>query len=121
MLQIDLEFYKEVSGWKIQKQDNNENPEKEYLIFETKDGKGSPKIGGGLMKRQTFQHIVTNYKLQITNYIIIFSMEAYSSKIEQSGDKVIISKTKVPYMEFISVCLDGENKMFGIYEGDESA
>ena len=45
-------FYKDVFGWTMQKWSESENPGQEYWFFETKDDKGSPGIGGGMMKRQ---------------------------------------------------------------------
>ena len=42
-----------------------------------------------------------------------------SSKINQSGGKIIIPKTTLPDMGFISVCLDSENNMFGLFESNK--
>ncbi len=102
-------FYKEVFGWTMQKMNNPVRPEEDYWTFETKDDDGNNGLSGGMMKRQSSQHTVTNY-------ITISSIDEYSSKIEQSGGKVIIPKTKLPDMGFIAVCLDSENNMFGIFE-----
>jgi predicted enzyme related to lactoylglutathione lyase len=46
-------------------------------------------IGGGMIKRQDPQHVVTNY-------IGVKSVDEYSAKISQSGGKVIMSKKAVP-------------------------
>ena len=91
------EFYKDVFGWVMQKWNDPEKPEQDYWMFETKDDKGNPGLGGGMMKRQTPQHTVTNY-------ITIPSIEEYASKIEQSGGKVVMPKTKIPDMGF-SLCV----------------
>ena len=91
------------------KWNNPENPEEDYWTFETKDDDGNTGLSGGMMRRQSSQHTVTNY-------ITISSIDEYSSKIEQSGGKVIIPKTKLPDMGFIAICLDSENNMFGIFE-----
>ncbi len=106
-------FYKHVFGWSMQKWDNKENPEQEYYMFETRDDEGNPGPGGGMMKRQSPQHT-------ITNYITVSSVDKYTSKIEQSGGMVIMPKTNVPNMGFIAVCLDSENNMFGIFESINS-
>ena len=66
-----------------------------------------------MMKRQSTQHTVTNY-------ITVSSIDEYSSKIEQSGGKVIIPKKEIPNMGFFAICLDSENNMFGIYEDNKS-
>jgi uncharacterized protein len=108
------EFYKKVFGWEMQKWSNSENSEQEYWMFQTKDDEGNPGLGGGLMKRQSPQHTVTNF-------ITVSSIEEYSSKIEQSGGKIVMPKTEIPNMGFFSVFLDSENNMFGIYEDNKSA
>ena len=105
-------FYKEVFGWNMQKMKNPVRPELDYWIFETKDDKGNEGLSGGLMQRQSLQHTVTNY-------ITISSIDEYSSKIEQSGGKVIIPKTRIPDMGSIVVCLDSENNMFGLFESNK--
>ncbi|HEY0579189.1 MAG TPA: VOC family protein [Candidatus Nitrosocosmicus sp.] len=107
------DFYKKVFGWEMQKWNNSENSEQEYWMFQTKDGEGNPGIGGGLMKRQSPQHTVTNF-------ITVPSIEEYSSKIEQSGGKVTVPKTEILNMGFFAVFLDTENNMFGIYQGKNS-
>ena len=102
-------FYKDVFGWTMQKWRESENPEQEYWFFETKDDKGRPGIGGGMMKRQ-------DPSQAITNYVTVSSIDEYSSKIEQAGGKVMMPKTKVSDMGFIAVCLDSENNSFGLFE-----
>jgi uncharacterized protein len=73
---------------------------------------GNKGLNGGMMQRQTPQHTVTNY-------ITISSIDEYSSKMEQTGGKMIVPKTKVSGMGFIAVFLDSEQNMFGIFEKDE--
>ncbi len=106
-------FYKQVFGWNIQKWDDKENPEQEYYMFETRDDDGNPGLGGGMLKRQSPQHT-------ITNYITVSSVDEYASKIEQSGGMVMMPKIKVTEMGYIAVCLDSENNMFGIFEATNS-
>ena len=103
------EFYKNVFGWTMQRMNNPVRPEEDYWTFETKDNEGKRGLSGGLMKRQSPQQTVTNY-------ITVLSIDEYSSKINQSGGKIIIPKTTLPNMGFISVCLDSENNMFGLFE-----
>jgi predicted enzyme related to lactoylglutathione lyase len=87
------EFYKKVFGREMQKWSNSENSEQEYWMFQTKDDEGNPGLGGGLMKRQSPQHTVTNF-------ITVSSIEEYSSKIEQLGGKIVMPKTEIPNMGF---------------------
>ena len=55
-------------------------------MFETSDESANKGIGGGLMKRQSPQQTVTNY-------VTVFSIDQYASKIGQSGGKIIMQKT----------------------------
>ncbi len=103
------EFYKKVFGWTMQRMSNPVRPEEDYWTFETKDDDGNQGLSGGMMKRQSPQQT-------ITNYVSVLSIDEYSLKINQSGGKIIIPKTKLPDMGFIAVCLDSENNMFGLFE-----
>jgi predicted enzyme related to lactoylglutathione lyase len=102
-------FYKDVFGWNMQKWNHDENPDLDYWGFETIDDSRNPGITGGMMKRKSPQHTVTNY-------ITVSSIDEYSSKIEHSGGKVIMPKTEIPDMGFIINFLDSENNMFGLFE-----
>jgi predicted enzyme related to lactoylglutathione lyase len=102
-------FYKNIFGWDMQKKSNPENPEKDYWHFETKDDDGNKGIGGGMMKRQSPHHTVTNY-------VTVSSIDEYSTKLENAGGKVIIPKTEIPDMGFYLIFLDTENNMFGLFE-----
>lgn len=61
-----------------------------------------------MMKRQSPYHTVTNY-------IYVISIDEYTSKIEQSGGKVIIPKTKLLDIGYNAVCLDSKNNIFGLF------
>ena len=58
----------------------------DYLIITITDDQGNKSIGGGMMKRQNPQHVVTNY-------IGVKSVDEYSTKISQYGGKVVMAKT----------------------------
>ena len=70
-------FYKEVFGWEMEKWGNPENSDKDYWFVETKDENGNKGLSGGMMKRQSQEH-------KVTNYITVNSIEEYTQKIEQS-------------------------------------
>ena len=103
-------FYKEVFGWNMQKWNNNGKADDAgYWMFETKDDKGNNGIGGGMLKRIGIEHTVTNY-------ITVSSIDEYSSKISESGGKIIKPKTEILDLGFIVIFLDSENNMFGLFE-----
>lgn len=102
-------FYNDTFSWSMQKWSNPSDPSQEYFMFETNDESGNKGIGGGLMKRQSPNQTVTNY-------ITVSSIDEYTSKIEQSGGKIIMPKTEIPKMGYIVVFMDTENNMLGLYE-----
>ena len=102
-------FYKEVFGWKMEKWRNPENPDKDYWIVETKDENGNKGLSGGMMKRQSQEH-------NVTNYITVNSLEEHIQKIEQAGGKIIVPKTEIPNMGYYVIFLDSEGNMFGLYQ-----
>jgi uncharacterized protein len=82
-----IKFYKGVFEWTMQKLGNPQDPSKDYWFFDTKDENGDKGVGGGLMKRQAPEH-------SVTNYITVPSVDAYATKIEEAGGKVIMPKNK---------------------------
>jgi predicted enzyme related to lactoylglutathione lyase len=115
-------FYTDLFGWKIEKwpgtdsgsSSSSSSSDMEYWIITTTDEKGEKALGGGMMKRQGPQQ-------PIINYIDVKSVDEYSSKVQQLGGKVHVSKMAVPGMGYLAVCLDTENNAFGIWETNESA
>ena len=107
-------FYTDLFGWKIEKWPGSGSNNKEYWMITTTDEKGNKALGGGMMKRQMPQH-------QNTNFIDVESVDEYSSKVQQLGGKVVVSKMAVPGMGYMAYCIDTENNSFGIWEFNESA
>jgi predicted enzyme related to lactoylglutathione lyase len=99
-------FYSDLFGWKIE-----EAQGMEYWMISTS---GAKPVDGGMMKRQHPQQ-------QITNYIDIPSIDEYTKKVEKLGGKVIVPKMAVPTMGYFAVCLDTENNVFAIWEGNKNA
>src|SRR5262245_23187531 len=80
-------FYSDLFGWKMRNFNNNAlNSDSEYLLFETIDENGKPRIGRGMMKRQHPQQM-------ICNFVTVRSVDEYSTRIEQLGRKILIPKT----------------------------
>ena len=97
-----------VFGREKEKQGNPENPDKDYWFVETKDENGNKGLSGGMMKRQSQEH-------KVTNYITVNSIAEYMQKIEQAGGKIIVPKTEIQNMGYYEIYLDGEGNMFGLY------
>jgi hypothetical protein len=93
---------------------NSSSSNMEYWMITTTDDKGNKALGGGMMKRKMPQQ-------PNINYIDVKSVDEYSSKVENLGGKVVVSKSAVPGMGYFAVCLDTENNAFAIGESSGSA
>jgi predicted enzyme related to lactoylglutathione lyase len=105
-------FYKEVFGWEMEKWGNPEDHYKDYWFVETKDENGNKGLSGGMMKRQSPEH-------KVTNYITVNSIEEYTQNIEQAGGKIIVPKTEIPNMGYYEMFLDTEGNVFGLYQANK--
>lgn len=95
-------FYGSLFGWKIEKMPGPT----EYWMFMTTNASG-----GGIMKRQTPDQV-------ITNYIGVDSVDRYAKKVQELGGKVKVPKTEVPGFGWFAVCADTENNTFAIWEAN---
>jgi len=102
-------FYKVVFGWEMEKWGNPENPYKDFWFVKTKDENGNKGLSGGMMKRQSQEH-------KVTNYITANSIAEYMQKIEQAGGKIIVPKNRNPEYGYYEIYLDSEGNMFGLYQ-----
>jgi predicted enzyme related to lactoylglutathione lyase len=100
-----MKFYRELFGWKME----SFAPGMEYWVIETKDG-----IGGGMIKRQSPDH-------RITDYFGVSSVQESSAKIEKLGGKVLMPRTAIPSIGYFAVCTDTEGNVFGLFEDDLKA
>ncbi len=109
------QFYENVFGWKIEK---TPGPV-EYWIINTVpvDEQGRPTemgVNGGMMKRQTPEH-------KLTNYILVESVDEYSRKIEDAGGKIIVPKTAVPSIGYWAMFADPDGNVLAILEENKEA
>ncbi|MGD9673315.1 MAG: VOC family protein [Candidatus Nitrosocosmicus sp.] len=112
-IQRAVGFYRDIFNWELEKWANPENPNMDYWFIKTKDEKGILGISGGMMKRQSSDH-------KVTNYITVGSIDEYTIKITEKGGKIVIPKTEIPNMGYFTVFLDSEGNMLGLYEGKKS-
>ena len=101
-------FYKEVFDWKFEKWDGS----MDYWMAKT--GDEQPGIHGGLSKRMPGQ-------MGITNTITVSSVDEYSKKIIENGGQVIVPKTAISKISWISNAMGTEGNIFGFIEMDEKA
>ena len=112
-----IEFYKKNFGWAFNKFDSNNGP---YWIIATTevDDKMMPvkpgSINGGMMKRQSQDHV-------LTNYITVSSIDDALKKIETSGGTVCMPKSPIGSdMGWIAMFKDTEGNLMGLHQmGDE--
>jgi uncharacterized protein len=106
-------FYNELFGWNFEKSPSS-LPGIEYWLVTTVDDKGNKALTGGMMKRLMPEQ-------GPINYVDVKSVEEYSAKGEQLGDKVIFPKMAVPGWGYFAICGDTENNGFAIFEADSTA
>lgn len=99
-------FYTNLFGWKIEKA-----PMDYWLIETAPQGQG---VNGGMMKRQSPQHVPTNY-------IGVESVDDFVRKAERLGAKVIMPKQAVPGVGYFAMILDPQNNPLGMFQDDPSA
>jgi uncharacterized protein len=102
------QFYKDVFGWDMKKLNSQVNSRVELWMCETEDENGRKGITGGMMKRDSLP--------SVTNYILVNSIDEYTSKINHSGGKVTMHKTEIPHVGYFAMFLDSENNLFGLFE-----
>ena len=102
------QFYKDVFGWNMKKLNSQVDSKVELWMCETEDESGRKGITGGMMKRDSLP--------SVTNYILVNSIDEYTSKINHSGGKVTLHKTEIPNMGFFAMFFDSENNVFGLFE-----
>jgi predicted enzyme related to lactoylglutathione lyase len=103
-------FYSRLFGWKFEKPIED----MEYYLVDTKNLEGKPGPGGGLGKRGTADQ-------KMMDYIGVTSVDEYLAKVEELGGKVLMSKTAVPGMGYLAICMDTENNPFGLWEENREA
>ena len=100
------QFYKDVFGWDMKKLNSQVDSKIELWMCETEDESGRKGITGGMMKRDSLP--------SVTNYILVNSIDEYTSKINHSGGKVTLHKTEIPHVGYFAMFLDSENNLFGL-------
>ena len=103
-------FYESLFGWKM------ESPPgfTDYYLIETKGLNGEMGVGGGLGKRG-------DPGQRITSYIGVSSVDEYTAKVAELGGTVVQAKMPVPGWGYLSMCLDTEGNMFGLWQEDKEA
>jgi predicted enzyme related to lactoylglutathione lyase len=109
-------FYSDMFGWNFEKVPPEKLPEgEEHWGITTKDHEGNNAVNGGMMKRMMPE------QQGILNSIGVSSVNEYSAKVEQLGDKIKLSKMAIPNMGYFAVCSDTENNTFELWEADTTA
>ncbi|MFQ5986895.1 MAG: VOC family protein [Thermoplasmata archaeon] len=104
-------FYGDVFGWSATKW---EGPQEYWLIVtgEEKD-RG---IDGGLARRED-----SPLTQPVTNTIDVASVDKAIGAVEASGGEILVPKSAVPGVGWLSYFKDPEGNIFGMMEADESA
>ncbi len=109
-----IKFYETVFGWQAQKFPGP----MDYWMLDT--GKEEPGINGAIMKREkplTGSGDIVAYVCTIG----VDSVDAYLTKAQAAGGKVIVPKSPIPGMGWFAQFLDTEGNIVGIMQGDPTA
>lgn len=104
-----VKFYESVFGWKVEKWAGPVN----YWLATTGDDKALG-INGAITEK-------SEYVNATTNTIDVPSYEDAVKKIVEAGGKVLMPKSAVPGIGYMTYCKDTEGNVFGIMENDPSA
>jgi predicted enzyme related to lactoylglutathione lyase len=99
-------FYEQLFGWKFE-----QYPGSDYWTITTS---GEHPVGGGMLKKRSPQH-------PVTNYMDVPSVDDYVTKVEQLGGSLIVPKMAVPGMGWFAVCTDTEGNALGLWQTDNNA
>ncbi|MBM3268035.1 MAG: VOC family protein [Candidatus Sericytochromatia bacterium] len=94
-------FYGEAFGWTFQ-----DMPEMDYTMFLTPNGRGG--VQGGLYK-------ATEEMKSAVNYINVDNLQASNEKIAALGGKILKDRVEVPGMGELSIVMDTEGNVFGLW------
>jgi uncharacterized protein len=90
-------------GWKIKKIEVKKDGDiMHYWMISTSSKEHSNEkssLDGGLIKRQHPQQ-------PNLNYLSVSSIDEYSNKVNELGDKVVLPKTEITGYGFFAVCID---------------
>ncbi len=104
-------FYEKAFGWNLMKW---EGPQ-DYWLISTGEEKETG-IDGGLALRGD-----APFPQPVTNTIDVASVDEAISKVEASGGEILVPKSVVPGVGWLSYFKDTEGNIFGMMESDESA
>ncbi|MCA1850081.1 MAG: VOC family protein [Acidobacteria bacterium] len=106
-----VKFYADVFGWQLRKWDGPD----EYWLAITGDD-SQPGINGGLMKRADFPNFIAPI-----NTIEVPSVDDFSRAVVEHGGQIVVPKTTVSGLGYLTYCQDTEGNTFGILQVDRNA
>jgi len=100
-----IAFYTKLFDWKANKWDMGGVDA--YWLLET--GPEGEAVNGGLMKRQSPDHVPTNY-------IMVESVDQYAAKAQELGAALLMPKTEIPDMGWFAILRDPQGNPLGLFE-----
>ena len=101
-------FYTELFGWKIEKMGEEMGEGMEYWNIATAPEEEGA-VCGGMMKRVHPQQ-------GPTNYVLVEDVAAHTAKAKELGATVVMDKTEIRGVGWISVVIDPQNNCIGMFE-----
>ena len=107
-------FYGQLFQWKFEKMSGATPESCDYWSIETGTPNEPGVAFGGIMKRQSEAH-------RMTQYIRVPSIDTSIQQVQAFGGTIIMPKTSVPDKGYFAICLDPEQNAFGLWQCDETA
>jgi predicted enzyme related to lactoylglutathione lyase len=103
-------FWQNAFGWKIEKWDG---PQEYWLV--TTGEQDSPGIDGGIMKRRDDE------PQSVYNTITVDSVDECIRRVTDAGGEIVVPKSAIPGVGWISYFKDTEGIISGIMQPDKEA
>jgi predicted enzyme related to lactoylglutathione lyase len=111
-----IKFYQALFGWTFARQDG---PMPYWLVTTGSDG--TPGINGGLHPRIGSQPVEGQAVIGFVCTVDVSSADVFAAKAERAGGHIVMPKTAIPGVGWLSYAKDTEGNIFGMIENDPKA
>jgi hypothetical protein len=111
-----IKFYQSLFGWTFTKWDG---PMPYWLVTTGSDG--TPGINGGLHPRVGARALEEQAVIAFVCTVDVSSVDIFAAKAEQAGGRIVMPKTAIPGVGWLSYAKDTEGNIFGMIENDPKA
>ena len=110
-----IKFYQSLFGWKF-----TQHGSVPYWLVTT-GSDGTPGINGGLHPRVGARALEEQAVIAFVCTVDVSSVDIFAAKAEQAGGRIVMPKTAIPGIGWLSYAKDTEGNIFGMIENDPKA